>query len=119
MDQKKLMKFKKLLLTKKEEIINNSRKDLDDIKIDADDLPDETDLAATEVNQALAFKLRDRERELLMQIDEALIRIENNNYGICEETGEPIEEPRLMSIPWTRLSLEGAEIREKNRKKYA
>ncbi len=113
------MKFKKILLTKREEIINNSKRNLDDIKVDTDDLPDETDLAATEVNQTLAFKLRDRERELLMQIDEALMRIENNTYGVCEETGESIEEQRLLSIPWTRLSLEGAEIREKTRKKYA
>ncbi|MBI2604798.1 MAG: TraR/DksA family transcriptional regulator [Deltaproteobacteria bacterium] len=119
MDAKKLNKYKKLLLEEKQRILNSSRKDLDDIKVDADDLLDETDLAATEMSQNLAFTLRDRERELLAQIDEALLRIEENHYGVCEETGEPIEEERLNTVPWTRLSLEGAEIREKRRKKYA
>ena len=119
MDAKKLNKYKKLLLEEKQRILNSSRKDLDDIKVDTDDLLDETDLAATEMSQNLAFTLRDRERELLAQIDEALLRIEENRYGMCEETGEPIEEERLSTVPWTRLSLEGAEIREKRRKKYA
>lgn len=119
MDAKKLNKFKKILLQKKEEILNTSKRSTDDITIDTDDLPDESDLAATEVNQTLAFKLRDREREILMEIDLALERIEEGEYGICEETGEPIEEKRLETIPWTRLSLEGAEMREKQRKRYA
>ncbi len=40
-------------------------------------------------------------------------------YGICEETEELIEEDRLLAIPWTRLSIEGAEIRESVNKRYA
>lgn len=51
----------------------------------------------------------------LYEIDEALNRIANNTFGICEETENPIEEKRLQAIPWTRLSLEGAEIREMER----
>ncbi len=119
MDSKKAMKFKKLLLAERERVLNSSRKDLDDIKIDTDDLPDETDLAANEVTQSLAFQLRDRERQLLADIDNALQRIDDGNYGVCDETGEPIEENRLEKLPWTRLSLEGAEIRERMRKRYA
>lgn len=60
-----------------------------------------------------------RLNELLMEIDFALARIENGTYGICEETEEPIEEARLRAIPWTRLSIEGAEIREALRRRYA
>jgi len=48
----------------------------------------------------------------LQEIDQALHRIKQDTFGICEETGAPIEEKRLNAIPWTRLSLEGAEIRE-------
>lgn len=57
--------------------------------------------------EKIAFELR--------EIDEALDRINSNTFGICEETGSPIEEKRLNAIPWTRLSLEGAEIREMER----
>jgi DnaK suppressor protein len=51
----------------------------------------------------------------LSEIEQALDRIKSNNYGICEETGNIIEDKRLEAIPWTRLSLEGAEIREMER----
>ena len=49
----------------------------------------------------------------------ALARIEQGCYGICQETGELIEPERLMALPWTSLSIEGAEIRESMNKKYA
>lgn len=48
----------------------------------------------------------------LMEIEKALSRIENGTYGICEETEEPIEASRLKALPWTRYSLEGAELRD-------
>ena len=57
--------------------------------------------------------------ELLIEIDLALARIDTGKYGVCEETEEPIESERLLAIPWTRLSIEGAEIREAMQRKYA
>lgn len=60
-----------------------------------------------------------RIRQQIMEIDYALGRIENGNYGVCEETEEPIEMSRLLAIPWTRVSLEGAEIREERTKRFA
>lgn len=56
--------------------------------------------------------LQQRLNELLAEINFALARIDNGSFGICEETEEPIETERLRAIPWTRLSIEGAEIRE-------
>ncbi|MBI3556932.1 MAG: conjugal transfer protein TraR, partial [Deltaproteobacteria bacterium] len=90
MESKSMNKFKKLLLEEKQKIMNNSRKNLDDIKVDVDDLPDETDLAASEVSQTLAFKLRDRERLLLAKIDDALAKIDDGTFGTCEDCEEPI-----------------------------
>ena len=55
----------------------------------------------------------------LMEVEMALARIEQGCYGICDETGEPIEPERLLTLPWTALSIEGAEIRESMNKKYA
>ncbi len=60
-----------------------------------------------------------RLKEQLLEIELALARIETGRYGVCEETEEPIEEERLRALPWTRLSIEGAEIRESVRRKFA
>ncbi|MEK7358705.1 MAG: TraR/DksA C4-type zinc finger protein [Bdellovibrionota bacterium] len=60
-----------------------------------------------------------RLKEQLLEIELALARIETGRYGVCEETEEPIEEERLRALPWTRLSIEGAEIRESARRKFA
>jgi DnaK suppressor protein len=79
---------------------------------------DEADLAQAHISQTQALNQRDKFLTKVKEIDEALNRLENGSYGICEETGEDIEEKRLMAIPWTRLSLEGAEVREREQKRY-
>lgn len=119
MDQKSLTKFKKLLLEEKQKVMNNSRKNLDDIKIDSDDLMDETDLAATEVSQTLAFKLRDRERLLLAKIDAALEKIDEGTFGTCEECEEPIEPRRLEARPVSTLCIACKEREEHREKIFA
>ena len=60
-----------------------------------------------------------RMKELLLEIEFALSRIESGRFGICEETEELIETERLRALPWTRLSIEGAEIRETGQHKFA
>ena len=60
-----------------------------------------------------------RMRKQIEEIDFALARIEDGQFGICEETEEPIESRRLLAVPWTRVSLEGAEIREERLKRFA
>jgi DnaK suppressor protein len=55
----------------------------------------------------------------LIEIESALARIQNGTFGICEETDENIEPERLKAIPWTRLSIEGAELRESMGRRYA
>lgn len=119
METKQLTKFKKILLEEKQRVINNSRKDLEDIKVDTDDLMDETDLAASEVNQALAFKLRDRERLLLAKIDEALLRIDEGTFGVCESCEEPIESRRLEARPVSTLCISCKEVQEHREKIFA
>ncbi len=79
---------------------------------------DEADLASAHISQTQALNQRDKFLAKIKDIDEALGRIENGTYGICEETEEPIEDKRLAAIPWTRLSLEGAEVREREQKRY-
>jgi DnaK suppressor protein len=77
---------------------------------------DDADVATAIEDQDLAVTRREKVLAELKEIELALERIENGTYGNCEETEEPIEKERLLLIPWTRLSLEGAIMREKERK---
>lgn len=79
---------------------------------------DEADLAQAHISQTQALNQRDKLLSKIKEIDGALGRIEMGEYGTCEETGEPIEDKRLMALPWTRLSLEGAEVREREERRY-
>jgi len=80
---------------------------------------DEADQTVRVLAEAEYLSRAERLRVQLVEIESALARIENGTFGICEETEETIEPERLRAIPWTRLSIEGAEIRESMNKKYA
>lgn len=80
---------------------------------------DEIDQTVAQQEEHSFLVNQDRLRSQLIEIEMALGRIETGQFGICEETEEPIEVERLMAIPWTRLSIEGAEIREAISRRYA
>lgn len=80
---------------------------------------DEVDQTVAQLAENHFLIAQERMRTQLMEIDQALSRIENGTYGICEETEEPIEIDRLFAVPWTRLSIEGAEIQEAMTRKFA
>lgn len=80
---------------------------------------DEADQTVRVLAEAEFLSQHERLRYQLVEIEAALGRIESGGFGICEETEEAIEHDRLRAIPWTRLSIEGAEIRESMNKKYA
>lgn len=73
---------------------------------------DEGDLSASVANENQLYLENIRIRTQLLEIELALSRIERGTFGICEETNEMIEPQRLLTLPWTRLSIEGAELRE-------
>ncbi|MBI1327377.1 MAG: RNA polymerase-binding protein DksA [Alphaproteobacteria bacterium] len=75
--------------------------------------PDMADRAAAETDHALELRARDRERKLISKINEALLRIEDGEYGFCEETGEPIAVARLDARPIAVLSIEAQERHER------
>ncbi len=75
--------------------------------------PDIADRASRETDRSLELRTRDRERKLITKIDEALQRIDDNSYGFCEETGEPISVRRLEARPTATLSLEAQERHER------
>ena len=80
---------------------------------------DEGDQTVRALAEAEFLNKNERWRVQLVEIEKALSRIESGGYGVCEETEEEIEFDRLRAIPWTKLSIEGAEIRENIDKKFA
>lgn len=117
-DAKSLEKFKTKLLEKRSAILNRT-KSYDHLTISTDDLADESDHAAAVIQQGVALEVAERERALLKEIDNALAKFEEGTYGLCEDTGEPIEQGRLDAQPWTRYCVEAAELREHKARRYA
>ena len=81
-------------------------------------VPDPADRATIEEEHALELRTRDRERKLLKKVQAALKRIEDGEYGWCEETGEPIGAARLLARPTATLSLEAQQRREIKQKMF-
>ncbi|MCI5043323.1 MAG: TraR/DksA C4-type zinc finger protein, partial [Aquisalinus sp.] len=79
-------------------------------------LPDQADRASSETDKALELRTRDRQRKLISKIDSALRRIDDGEYGYCEDTGEPISLRRLEARPIATLSLEAQERHERKEK---
>ncbi|MFN7903711.1 MAG: TraR/DksA family transcriptional regulator [Pseudobdellovibrionaceae bacterium] len=80
---------------------------------------DEIDQTVSQLEEHSLLVSQERMRTQLLEIEFALARIEKGLFGICEETDELIEIERLRALPYTRFSIEGAEIREKMSQRYA
>ena len=109
---------KRRLLTAKMDILNRVKDTRKDLHFE-DKGGDEADQTVRVLAETETLTLHERLRGQLLEIEFALARIDSGAYGICEETDEQIEPERLKAIPWTRLSIEGAEIRESLKKRYA
>jgi DnaK suppressor protein len=119
MEASKLEKLQRQLLEMRSQILNRSNYRSESLKINTDDLADETDHAAAMVQQNVNLNVQERDRFLLREIEHALSKFESGEYGICEDTEEPIEFERLQVQPWTRYSVEAAELREQKSKRFA
>lgn len=64
-------------------------------------------------DQSLSLDIAEVDRKLIREIDDALRRIEDGSFGLCEQTGKPISKDRLEELPWARLSIEAARERER------
>jgi DnaK suppressor protein len=72
------------------------------------------DLGTDNYEQEFTLGLVEKERNLLREINDALAKIQNGSFGLCEGTGKPISKPRLEAQPWARFSIEHARQMEKN-----
>jgi DnaK suppressor protein len=105
--------FRRKLMAWKDEILRESRSTISNLQEDLGALPDLADRASTETDRSLELRARDRQRKLISKIESALRRIEDDEYGYCEETGEPIALARLDARPVATLSLEAQERHER------
>jgi DnaK suppressor protein len=114
MTKEQLEKFREMLTAKRDEIVRRAEQTLEeDMTLDADDLPDEMDLASSEYLQAFTFRLRGREKNLLDKIQKALDRIDAGTFGTCEECDESISFKRLEARPETTLCIRCKEEQER------
>ena len=114
-------RFRQLLLDKRREILVNVNEMEDealkksrlDAAGDLSSMPIHmADIGTDNYEQEFALGLMDSERKLINEIDDALQRIEDNTYGICEGTGKPIPKARLKAQPWARYCVEYARMLE-------
>ncbi|TDJ08157.1 MAG: TraR/DksA family transcriptional regulator [Deltaproteobacteria bacterium] len=120
MKKTELKKQKEILLSLRAEILNSGiLKSKEDLTVTSDDLADEGDLAAVVVNQEISFEIRNREFEKLRAIENALGKIENGTYGLCEECDERIKDKRLKKQPWAVLCINHAEEKERELQKFS
>lgn len=117
--EKLVRECKEKLLKTKAEILNRVKDARSRLDVAEEKGGDEADQTMRVLAEVEFLNMHDRLRNQLMEIESALGRIENGTFGLCEETEETIEAERLRAIPWTRLSIEGAEIRESVNKRYA
>ena len=112
--------FKKRLVEWKNEIVESNTKGLylSDTNQESSS-SDIVDQASSQTEKTVEMRTLNRQIKLLSKINQAIKKINNNTYGYCEETGEPIGLKRLIARPIATLSIEAQEKHEKNEKIFA
>lgn len=119
MTKKQIEEIRVTLEEQRLRIVNNAKRTLkNEIELAEEDLPDEMDLASSVYEQNLSLRLRGRERFLLDKIEEALGRIQEGEFGECDECGEAIGIARLRARPVTTLCISCKEEQEKREKAF-
>ena len=112
--------FKKKLIEWKNEIIKSNSNTLFSKDVDQEiSSPDIIDQASSQAEKTLEMRTVNRQGKLLTKIEKAIKRIDDNTYGYCEDTGEPIGVKRLIARPIATLSIEAQEKHERNEKIFA
>ena len=106
MNQERLEFFRGLLQGQLDELLNEAERTVAGMTDSKENFPDPTDRAALESDRNFLLRIRDRERKLIGKIEEALVRIEDGSYGVCESCGEDIGEERLVARPVTTLCFD-------------
>jgi DnaK suppressor protein len=106
MKKKDIEFFKDLLTNRLEELLNQADNTVMGMTDPKENFPDPTDRASLEADRNFMLRIRDRESKLIKKIKNALERIENGTFGICESCGEDIDVKRLMARPVTTQCID-------------
>jgi DnaK suppressor protein len=105
MNKERLEHFRSLLeaqLRQHSQSVRDNQQTGADMIADDDGVKDSVDMSIQDHNQELAFRLGERESQMVAEIDEALLRIDDGSYGDCQRCGKPIDERRLEALPTAR-----------------
>jgi DnaK suppressor protein len=114
MDKETQAYFKDLLLRRLDDLNLEAEKTVVRMTDNVENFPDPTDRATLESDRNFMLSIRDRERKLILKIHEALQRIEEGNFGQCEQCGDDIGTERLNARPVTTLCIECKRRQEAN-----
>ncbi|MDH4198837.1 MAG: TraR/DksA family transcriptional regulator [Spirochaetia bacterium] len=115
--KKELQEFEQLLLQKKATLLREITEQSEEVANEKFDEPgDLVDMATELLEQEMNLSLTTAEKQTIKEIDEALARIKNGQYGICIDTGEPINKTRLKAVPEAKRTLEAQEKFDKKNK---
>jgi DnaK suppressor protein len=116
MGPRQLAYFRNKLQKWREDLVEESKQTIDNLREEVRDVGDEAERATRETENSLELRTRDRYRKLIAKIDKALKRIEEGRYGFCEETDEEIGIERLEARPIATLCLDAQERWEHRQK---
>ncbi len=116
MDIEKREYFRGVLQEELRMLLEEAGKTVSEMTSDNTNFPDPNDRATQESDRSFELRIRDRERKLINKIKEALERIEEDTFGICEMCGEEISEARLKARPVTTLCIDCKIEQEKKEK---
>jgi len=113
MDARRMMFFRELLQQQIAELLNDQMNTVSVMTSDSERVVDLNDQASMEVEKNYELRIRDRERRLTLKMKEAISRIDNGTFGICDDCGEEISEKRLMARPVTTQCIDCKTKQEK------
>ncbi len=116
MNKEQTEEFRQILQEQMDEILRGADKTVSEMTDEKTNFPDPTDRASLESDRNFELRIRDRERKLLNKIREAMERLEDGEFGICEECGEDIGPARLKARPVTTLCIECKTEQERQEK---
>ena len=117
MNEEKLNHFREVLNQRLKALLEEAGKTVEDLNEAKVRFPDPTDGASAEFERDFLLKIRGRERKLIRKVQEALARIEDGSYGICEDCGARISEKRLEARPVTTLCIKCKTKQEEEEKR--
>lgn len=116
MNEKTIEEFRELLQSQLDELVRDAGRTVSEMSDEKVNFPDPTDRASLESDRNFELRIRDRERRLIKKIREALARIEDGTFGMCESCEEDIGDARLKARPVTTYCIDCKTEQERQEK---